>query len=102
MTSTTAAAKRQQPKRQTKAQRQSGAAKAAGDSASASGAFDSSASDGASAVADSTTSLEKSDEPQDAKPAAQQAPKSGSNGRSRAQSGQRKGGPQRPKSPSKK
>ncbi|WP_406437931.1 membrane protein insertase YidC [Streptomyces sp. NBC_00631] len=97
VTSTSAAAKRQQPKRQTKAQRQSGAAKAAGDSTS-----DSSDSDDASAVADTTTSLEKSDEPQDAKPAAQQAPKGGSNGRSRAQSGQRKGGPQRPKSPSKK
>ncbi|WP_181801345.1 membrane protein insertase YidC [Streptomyces shenzhenensis] len=95
----TAVAKRQQPKRQTKAQRQSAAAKAADDSTSAS---DSSASDDVSAAAGTTTSLEKSDEPQDAKPAAQQAPKSGSNGRSRAQSGQRKGGPQRPKSPSKK
>ncbi|MFF4113883.1 membrane protein insertase YidC [Streptomyces sp. NPDC001714] len=86
--------RRQQPKRQTKAQRQSGATKTAGDSISASS--DPSASE------DKTTSLEKSDEPQDAKPAAQQAPKGGSNGRSRAQSGQRKGGPQRPKSPSKK
>ncbi|WP_369223728.1 membrane protein insertase YidC [Streptomyces sp. R39] len=95
----TAVAKRQQPKRQTKAQRQSAAAKAADDATSAS---DSSASDDVSAAAGTTTSLEKSDEPQDAKPAAQQAPKSGSNGRSRAQSGQRKGGPQRPKSPSKK
>ncbi|MGW2490084.1 membrane protein insertase YidC [Streptomyces sp. NPDC001606] len=76
-----AAARRQQPKRQTKSQRQSGGAK----------------------QADETTSLEKSDEPQDAKPAAaKQAPKSGSGTRSRAQSGQRKGGPQRPKSPSKK
>ncbi|MGW1618194.1 membrane protein insertase YidC [Streptomyces sp. NPDC002172] len=90
----TGAAKRQQPKRQTKAQRQSGAAKVAGDTASDSP--DSSGSEG------KTTSLEKSDEPQDAKPATQQAPKGGSNGRSRAQSGQRKGGPQRPKSPSKK
>ncbi|WP_234543163.1 membrane protein insertase YidC [Streptomyces shenzhenensis] len=95
----TAVAKRQQPKRQTKAQRQSAAAKAADDATSAS---DSSASDDVPAAAGTTTSLEKSDEPQDAKPAAQQAPKSGSNGRSRAQSGQRKGGPQRPKSPSKK
>jgi YidC/Oxa1 family membrane protein insertase len=94
----TGAAKRQQPKRQSKAQRQSGGPKA-GDSTSASS--DSSASADTSASAE-TTSLEKSDEPQDAKPAAQQAPKSGSNGRSRAQSGQRKGGPQRPKSPSKK
>jgi YidC/Oxa1 family membrane protein insertase len=76
-----AAARRQQPKRQSKSQRQSGAAKQAGGS----------------------TSLEKSDEPQDSKPAAaQQAPKPGSGTRSKAQSGQRKGGPQRPKSPSKK
>ncbi|MGW7542924.1 membrane protein insertase YidC [Streptomyces sp. NPDC054770] len=96
----TGAAKRQQPKRQSKAQRQSGGTKA-GDSTSASS--DSSASDSSASAdsADATTSLEKSDEPQDAKPTAQQAPKGGSNGRSRAQSGQRKG-PQRPKSPSKK
>jgi YidC/Oxa1 family membrane protein insertase len=75
---TTAAARRQQPKRQTKAQRQSGGPKAAGE----------------------TTSLTKSDEPKDAKPAG--AAKPGSGARSKAQSGQRKGGPQRPKSPSKK
>ncbi|MCX4763433.1 membrane protein insertase YidC [Streptomyces sp. NBC_01275] len=78
-----AAAKRQQPKRQSKSQRQSGGPKAAGE----------------------TTSLSKSDEPEDAKPsgAAQQAAsKPGAGGRSKAQSGQRKGGPQRPKSPSKK
>ncbi|CAL9497344.1 membrane protein insertase YidC [Streptomyces sp. enrichment culture] len=78
---TTAAgqAKRQQPKRQTKSQRQS-AAKAAGE----------------------PTSLEKADTPQDAAPAAQKkaAPKPGSGGRSKAQSGRK--GPQRPKSPSKK
>ncbi|WP_031484639.1 membrane protein insertase YidC [Streptomyces bicolor] len=80
-TPTTGAAKRQQPKRQTKAQRQSGGPKAVGEA----------------------TSLQKSDEPEDAKPdaAKKAAPKSGS-GRSKAQSGQRKGGPQRPKSPSKK
>ncbi|WP_225824239.1 membrane protein insertase YidC [Streptomyces naphthomycinicus] len=78
-TAAAAAARRQQPKRQTKAQRQSG--KQTGDS----------------------PSLEKSDEPQDAKPAAAQQPqKPGSGTRSKAQSGQRKGGPQRPKSPSKK
>jgi len=72
---TTVTARRQQPKRQSKSQRQSGTAKAA----------------------DEPTSLTKSDEPQDAKP------KAGSGGgRSKAQSGQRKGGPQRPKSPSKK
>jgi YidC/Oxa1 family membrane protein insertase len=81
---TGAAARRQQPKRQSKAQRQSGGPKQAGGSTS-------------------STSLEKSDEPQDAKPAAaRQASKPGSGTRSKAQSGQRKGGPQRPKSPSKK
>ncbi|MEH0545488.1 membrane protein insertase YidC [Streptomyces sp. B21-105] len=83
---TSAAAKRQQPKRQSKSQRQSTAPKAAGE----------------------TTSLIKSDEPEDAKPsqaaggAKQATPKPGSGGRSKAQSGQRKSGPQRPKSPSKK
>ncbi|MEV5912988.1 membrane protein insertase YidC [Streptomyces chartreusis] len=78
---TTATPKRQQPKRQSKAQRQSGHAK----------------------QGDEPTSLEKS-EPEDAKPEAakKNAPKPGSGGRSKAQSGQRKGGPQRPKSPSKK
>ncbi|MFF9770229.1 membrane protein insertase YidC [Streptomyces sp. NPDC014636] len=76
-----AAARRQQPKRQSKSQRQSGGTKQAGDS----------------------LSLEKSDEPQDAPPtAAKQPQKPGSGTRSKAQSGQRKGGPQRPKSPSKK
>jgi YidC/Oxa1 family membrane protein insertase len=96
---TTAAAKRQQPKRQTKSQRQSGTAKAAGEQAAGEQAAAAEKEDSA----EPTTSLEKSDEPQDAKPAGQQQPpKGGSNGRSRAQSGQRKGGPQRPKSPSKK
>ncbi|UXY28677.1 membrane protein insertase YidC [Streptomyces sp. HUAS TT20] len=79
---TTAAPRRQQPKRQSKAQRQSGGPKQADDPTP-------------------TTSLEKSDEPQDAKPAAKQDPKPGTGNRSKAQSGQRKG-PQRPKSPSKK
>ncbi|MBO4255779.1 membrane protein insertase YidC [Streptomyces griseorubiginosus] len=82
-TTGTAVPKRQQPKRQSKAQRQSGGAKPAGE----------------------TTSLSKSDEPEDAKPAApakKAAPQPGAGGtRSKAQSGQRKG-PQRPKSPSKK
>ncbi|MET9833028.1 membrane protein insertase YidC [Streptomyces sp. NPDC006385] len=74
--------KRQQPKRQSKSQRQSGGPKQAGE----------------------PTSLKKSDEPEDAKPgAAKKAPqKPGGGTRSKAQSGQRKGGPQRPKSPSKK
>ncbi|MFD7131012.1 membrane protein insertase YidC [Streptomyces sp. NPDC059894] len=78
LTAAAAAAKRQQPKRQSKAQRQSGGPKAAGE----------------------TTSLTKSDAPQDAKPAGAAKPAGGT--RSKAQSGQRKGGPQRPKSPSKK
>jgi YidC/Oxa1 family membrane protein insertase len=80
------APKRQQPKRQSKSQRQSGTAKAAGES-------------------EPKTSLSKSDEPEDAKPnAAKPADggnKPGTGTRSKAQSGQRKG-PQRPKSPSKK
>ncbi|MFE3633417.1 membrane protein insertase YidC [Streptomyces cellostaticus] len=81
-TAAATAARRQQPKRQTKAQRQSGTTKQPGEG----------------------PSLEKSDdEPQDVKPAAAQQPqKPGSGTRSKAQSGQRKGGPQRPKSPSKK
>ncbi|WP_053660842.1 membrane protein insertase YidC [Streptomyces sp. MMG1121] len=80
-TGTATAAKRQQPKRQSKAQRQSGGSK----------------------PDDESTSLEKSDEPQDAKPSTAQQPRNPSSGtRSKAQSGQRKGGPQRPKSPSKK
>ncbi|GGS58776.1 membrane protein insertase YidC [Streptomyces violaceus] len=84
-TPTTATPKRQQPKRQSKSQRQSGVAKAAGE-------------------AEPKTSLSKSDEPDDAKPAAaaqKGGAKSGGGTRSKAQSGQRKG-PQRPKSPSKK
>ncbi|MEU9285757.1 membrane protein insertase YidC [Streptomyces sp. NPDC048275] len=79
------APKRQQPKRQSKSQRQSGVAKAAGEG-------------------EPKTSLTKSDEPQDAKPTPKPAGggnKPGSGTRSKAQSGQRKG-PQRPKSPSKK
>ncbi|MFG2882957.1 membrane protein insertase YidC [Streptomyces sp. NPDC048297] len=111
-TTTTAAARRQQPKRQTKAQRQSGAKQ--GEGASAQGEAESTQGEGASAQgeaestqgeAEPATSLEKSDEPQDdAKPAAAKQPQKPSSGstRSRAQSGQRKGGPQRPKSPSKK
>jgi YidC/Oxa1 family membrane protein insertase len=83
-----AAPKRQQPKRQSKAQRQSGSAKATG----------------GSEPETSSPSLEKADEPQDAKPAGGAAKKAtqqpGSGTRSRAQS-ERKG-PQRPKSPSKK
>ncbi|MFF3908190.1 membrane protein insertase YidC [Streptomyces sp. NPDC001848] len=80
--------RRQQPKRQSKAQRQSGGAKPAGDSESTA----------------SSPSLEKADAPQDAKPAGaakKATPQPGGGTRSRAQSGQRKG-PQRPKSPSKK
>ncbi|MEU0332262.1 membrane protein insertase YidC [Streptomyces sp. NPDC006193] len=80
-TATATAVRRQQPRRQTKAQRQSGVSKQADDS----------------------LSLEKSDEPQAAKPAAAaKQPQKPGGTRSKAQSGQRKGGPQRPKSPSKK
>ncbi|WP_306184576.1 MULTISPECIES: membrane protein insertase YidC [unclassified Streptomyces] len=104
-TTTTATAgtpRRQQPKRQTKAQRQSGGPKAAG-------AGDAEAGDAETDTP--ATSLSKSDEPQDAPPAAagKSAPKSGNGNRSKAQSGQRgkaqsgqRKGPQRPKSPSKK
>ncbi|MFF5407194.1 membrane protein insertase YidC [Streptomyces misionensis] len=90
-TATGTTARRQQPKRQTKAQRQSGAAKPAGDSP-------------ASENTDQDESQqEKNDQPQDSKPAAdRQASKPGTGARSKAQSGQRKGGSQRPKSPSKK
>ncbi|MBQ1091018.1 membrane protein insertase YidC [Streptomyces sp. B93] len=83
----TSAPKRQQPKRQPKSKRQTGGAKPAGGAEKTS----------------SPTSLSKSDESQDDKPsgsAGKSAPKSGG-GRSRAQSGQRKG-QQRPKSPTKK
>ncbi|WP_327728791.1 membrane protein insertase YidC [Streptomyces sp. NBC_00487] len=85
---TPATPRRQQPKRQTKAQRQSGGAKTADDAEPET----------------EPISLSKSDEPEDAKPAAaakKAAPKPGAGGRSKAQSGQRKG-QQRPKSPSKK
>ncbi|MFD8218611.1 membrane protein insertase YidC [Streptomyces sp. NPDC059697] len=88
-TTTGGAPKRQQPKRQSKSQRQSGTA--------AGGAK-------AADEPEPKTSLTKSDEPQDAKPAPKPAGggnKPGTGTRSKAQSGQRKG-PQRPKSPSKK
>ncbi|MFG2476359.1 membrane protein insertase YidC [Streptomyces fagopyri] len=84
------APKRQQPKRQSKSQRQSGTA-----AGTAKTAADES---------EPKTSLTKSDEPQDAKAAPKPAgggSKPGTGTRSKAQSGQRKG-PQRPKSPSKK
>ncbi|KUL77637.1 MULTISPECIES: membrane protein insertase YidC [unclassified Streptomyces] len=75
------APRRQQPKRQSKSQRQS-----------------------AAKHADEPTSLQKADASEDDKPEAAKkpAPKPAGQGRSKAQSGQRKGGPQRPKSPSKK
>ncbi|WP_073950619.1 membrane protein insertase YidC [Streptomyces kebangsaanensis] len=83
-TTTVTAQRRQQPKRQSKAQRQSGGAKTAGE-------------------ATASPSLSKSDQPQGASSGAakEAAPAPGNGTRSRAQSGQRKG-PQRPKSPSKK
>ncbi|MFE9459812.1 membrane protein insertase YidC [Streptomyces californicus] len=79
--------KRQQPKRQTKAKRQTTGHATAG------------AKDTESAAADSKTSLEKQDAPQDSKPKPAGKPASGSS--RQAKSGQRKG-PQRPKHPSKK
>ncbi|MFB6960056.1 membrane protein insertase YidC [Streptomyces sp. NPDC056309] len=83
-TATATAPRRQQPKRQTKSQRQSGGTKPADE-------------------ATESPSLTKSDEPEDASAAAGKKPasKPGNGARSKAQSGQRKG-PQRPKSPSKK
>ncbi|MER8028833.1 membrane protein insertase YidC [Streptomyces bauhiniae] len=87
-TAAAGAPRRQQPKRQSKSQRQSGPKQPHEDE-----------------PADEPTSspsLTKSEEPQDTKPAPpKQTPKPGSGTRSKAQSGQRKGG-QRPKSPSKK
>ncbi|MEU6547327.1 membrane protein insertase YidC [Streptomyces sp. NPDC046859] len=85
------APRRQQPKRQSKSRRQSGAQKHSDEPTSLQ-------------KSDEPTSLQKSDAPEDAKSAAAKkpAPKSAGQGRSKAQSGQRKGGPQRPKSPSKK
>ncbi|WP_428953572.1 membrane protein insertase YidC [Streptomyces sp. cg35] len=83
-------AKRQQPKRQSKSQRQSGA-----------GATPGAKTDSSSPA---KPSLEKKDEPEDAAPQAKEAgakPAGGSNGRSKAKSGQRKG-QQRSKSSSKK
>ena len=84
-TTAPAAPKRQQPKRQSKSQRQSSVTAGGAKPADESGP---------------KTSLTKSDEPQDAKPAAAGG-QPGTGTRSKAQSGQRKG-PQRPKSPSKK
>lgn len=85
------APKRQQPKRQTKSQRQSSGGAASG--------ADSGDSPEESGSAGAPTSLTKSSAAGEAKA----APKPGAAaGRSKAQSGQRKGGPQRPKSPSKK
>ncbi|MYW63997.1 membrane protein insertase YidC [Streptomyces sp. SID8379] len=88
------APKRQQPKRQSKSQRQTGGTAAQGTAKSDS---------------EATTSLEKKDGPQDAQPQGNQSnqggakakPAGGNQARSKAKSGQRKG-PQRPKSPSKK
>lgn len=87
-TASAAAPKRQQPKRQSKSQRQSGAA-----------AVGSKPAD--DVPSSEPTSLTKSEEPEDAKPAAPAKKQPGAGTRSKAQSGQRKG-PQRPKSPSKK
>ncbi|MGY0492962.1 membrane protein insertase YidC [Streptomyces sp. WG-D5] len=85
--------KRQQPKRQSKSQRQSGGAAAAG-----------AAKDESTPSDAAKTSLSKEDGPQ-AKGKQQSGgakPAGSSQQRSKAKSQQRKGGPQRPKSPSKK
>ncbi|MFF9626539.1 membrane protein insertase YidC [Streptomyces griseosporeus] len=92
-TTTAGTPKRQQPKRQPKSKRQSGPTAPGGTGSTAS-------SSASPSSASSPTSLSKSDEPEDAQPGAAKKPGSGT--RSKAQSGQRKGGPQRPKSPSKK
>ncbi|MFD4789394.1 membrane protein insertase YidC [Streptomyces sp. NPDC058459] len=84
-----AAARRQQPKRQSKSQRQSLQKQPH-------------EAEPAEEPSAPSPSLSESEEPQDAAPAAaKQTPKPGSGTRSKAQSGQRRGG-QRPKSPSKK
>ncbi|MFD5750875.1 membrane protein insertase YidC [Streptomyces sp. NPDC127033] len=88
-----AAAKRQQPKRQTKAQRQAGGSQAAGAEKPAS---DDSEPDAPQAK----TSLQKKDEPQDTTSKPSGKPAAGAT-RQKAKSGQRKG-QQRPKHPSKK
>ncbi|MEU9096577.1 membrane protein insertase YidC [Streptomyces sp. NPDC048361] len=89
-----AAPKRQQPKRQTKAQRQGGATQADDVAAKTS------LSKGSTAAAEPD---EQRTEPQDAKPKQDTKPKQGkpTAGQARAKSGQRKG-QQRPKHPSKK
>ncbi|MYT70179.1 MULTISPECIES: membrane protein insertase YidC [unclassified Streptomyces] len=89
------APKRQQPKRQSKSQRQSGPTAAKSDG---------------TAQDSGKPSLEKKDaaesdaaaKPQNGQGAAKAKPAGGNQARSKAKSGQRKGGPQRPKSPSKK
>ncbi|MBO1336795.1 membrane protein insertase YidC [Streptomyces sp. VRA16 Mangrove soil] len=92
------APKRQQPKRQSKSQRQSTGGAAQGTAKS----------DSTESTDSSKPSLEKKDEPQDAKPKPQAKQRGGAKPaggsqqqRSKAKSGQGKG-PQRPKSPSKK
>ncbi|MGW2560638.1 membrane protein insertase YidC [Streptomyces sp. NPDC001514] len=93
-----ASSRRQQPKRQTKAKRQAAAAQAGGAQQDSTSSESSESSD-SSASSVSKPSLEKRDEPQDAKPkpAGKTAPASAR----QAKSGQRKG-QQRPKHPSSK
>ncbi|MFF4181745.1 membrane protein insertase YidC [Streptomyces sp. NPDC001691] len=90
------APRRQQPKRQTKAQRQAGAAQQ--DDAAAKTSLSKDSGDAADEVSE-----DKKPEPQDAKPQQDAKPKQGkpTAGQARAKSGQRKG-QQRPKHPSKK
>ncbi|MYV56532.1 membrane protein insertase YidC [Streptomyces sp. SID3212] len=93
-----AAARRQQPKRLTKAQRQAAAAQATADQKPAGHAPENKAADDAAPVA--KTSLEKQDEPRDSTSKPSGKPAAGSSPR-QAKAGQRKG-QQRPKHPSKK
>ncbi|WP_327235604.1 membrane protein insertase YidC [Streptomyces sp. NBC_01317] len=93
-----AAARRQQPKRLTKAQRQAAAAQATADQKPAERAPENKAADDAAPVA--KTSLEKQDEPRDSTSKPSGKPAAGSSPR-QAKAGQRKG-QQRPKHPSKK
>ncbi|QIQ03808.1 membrane protein insertase YidC [Streptomyces liangshanensis] len=93
-----AAARRQQPKRLTKAQRQAAAAQATADQKPAGSAPEHKAADDAAPAA--KTSLEKQDEPRDSTSKPSGKPAAGSSPR-QAKAGQRKG-QQRPKHPSKK
>ncbi|WP_353943564.1 membrane protein insertase YidC [Streptomyces sp. HUAS MG91] len=94
-TTASGAPKRQQPKRQSKSQRQSGPTTAKSDGTAQ-------ASDKPSLEKKDATDSESGAKPQNGQSGAKAKPAGGNQARSKAKSGQRKGGPQRPKSPSKK